>query len=343
MQLNTISFSGFSREESAQLEALLKQAREAIGEMWSIEAENDAQVVVADMDSMYGQMGFLKARGNGKTTVGVTSGARNDADHLLARPVNADSLQTLLKQLASVLPKQTLNAPREVEDAVAARITGQQPALPPRTTGQQPAMPPLPERTTGQQPAMDARSTAERAAVAAPPAEPAPPPPPADVTLNDLLRQGRNAGAIRLQADGAPALIIDFDSQTYGGGTALKPLQPYAGLVIKPGVAEELSAAEAETAQTAAGGKQPIARLQWFIALQSGKGRLQAGFDPNARYKLDKWPQTEREFPKHFRIATVMMKGPATLTEIAEQSGSPLNEVIDFVNASLTSGHTSAA
>ena len=49
-------------------------------------------------------------------------------------------------------------------------------------------------------------------------------------------------------------------------------------------------------------------------------------------------PQIEREYPKHFRIATVMMKGPAKLTEIAEQSGASLGDVTDFVNAGLATG-----
>ena len=43
-------------------------------------------------------------------------------------------------------------------------------------------------------------------------------------------------------------------------------------------------------------------------------------------------------FPKHFRIATAMMKGPATLQEIAEASGVPVSDVADFINANLATG-----
>ena len=53
---------------------------------------------------------------------------------------------------------------------------------------------------------------------------------------------------------------------------------------------------------------------------------------------LTKWPQIEREYPKHFRLATVMMKGPALVKEIAEQAGVGEAEVIDFVNAGLVTG-----
>jgi hypothetical protein len=34
-----------------------------------------------------------------------------------------------------------------------------------------------------------------------------------------------------------------------------------------------------------------------------------------------------------------MMKGPATLDEVAAASGVPLAEVVDFVNASLATGY----
>ena len=90
--------------------------------------------------------------------------------------------------------------------------------------------------------------------------------------------------------------------------------------------------------RAALGDAQPLSRLVWFGGLLAGKGTLAPGYDPEARYQLLKWPQTEREFPKHFRIATAMMKGPATLPEIAEASGVPLADVTDFVNASLATG-----
>ena len=88
----------------------------------------------------------------------------------------------------------------------------------------------------------------------------------------------------------------------------------------------------------AAGEAQPIQRLQWLGGLLAGGGELLPGNDPEGRYQLTKWPQTEREYPRHFRIATAMMKGPATLAEVAEASGSPLAEVADFTNANLATG-----
>src|SRR5690606_26544564 len=88
----------------------------------------------------------------------------------------------------------------------------------------------------------------------------------------------------------------------------------------------------------ATGTVHPSSRLLWLFALVHGEGQLAAGYDAQKNFRLLKWPQIEREYPKHFRIATVMMKQPATLAEIAEQSGAPLAEVVDFVNAYLAIG-----
>ena len=93
----------------------------------------------------------------------------------------------------------------------------------------------------------------------------------------------------------------------------------------------------------AAGPAQPIARLAWYAALLEGKGSLLPELDPEGRFRMTKWLQTEREFPKHFRIATAMMKGPATVAEVAEASGVPQDEVADFFNANLATGYAELA
>jgi hypothetical protein len=156
--------------------------------------------------------------------------------------------------------------------------------------------------------------------------------------LGDFLRPGAIAGPVRLQRGDAPELVLDPSTQTYLGNSALKPLLPYCGVALTEGDFTGVSAAELPGLEAKLGGRHPFARLAWLCALASGGGALMPGYGPNDKYKLLKWPQTEREYPKHFRIATVMMKGPANLTEIAELSGVGLDEVIDYVNASLAIG-----
>jgi hypothetical protein len=152
------------------------------------------------------------------------------------------------------------------------------------------------------------------------------------------LASGRLRGRSRLEAAGT-SVLVDADQRTYYGPTSLKPLTP---LFEATGVAQadfEPVGADIWAAQTAAlGAAQPLARLVWFGALLASHGRLAPGHDASTRFRLTKWPQTEREFPKHFRIATAMMKGPATIAEIAQASSVPEPDVTDFVNASLATG-----
>ncbi len=346
MSRHTLCFTGFSRDEAAAIQALFEKVRPQLASEWVIESESDAQVLLIDMDSMYGHMTWLKAHSGGKITVGLTAGSRSETDHLLVRPLTGEALASLLEHIDSGLPNA---APHQ--DALAARITGQQAVMPPlpsapRSTGQTPAMPPVNPRSTGQMPAMPAnprqtgqqpvfnpdamRSTGQMPAMPNLAAR--------EPMLGDLLKPGVFAGPVKLQLDGAPLLVLDPATQTYLGGSGLKVLQRYGETSIRAEQFSPVAPAELATLTAQLGGTQPWSRLAWLGALVGGKGVIAPGIDPNSRFKLVKWPQTEREFAKHFRIATVMMKGPARLTEIADQSGQTLADVTDFVNANLATG-----
>ena len=165
-------------------------------------------------------------------------------------------------------------------------------------------------------------------------------PAPAPVrTLGDWFVPGALGARVRFTRAGGPDLYIDPATREYFGPGGLKPL---AALVQGAVEAHDFVAVEPaawDAAVASLGAAQPLARLQWYGGLLAGDGKLLPGFDMSSRYKLSTGPQTEREYPKHFRIATAMMKGPATLDEVAAASGVPLPEVVDFVNASLTTGY----
>jgi hypothetical protein len=144
---------------------------------------------------------------------------------------------------------------------------------------------------------------------------------------------------VRYQSAGGLGVLIDADARQYYGPALLKPLSGLFDDIVARDDFKPVSAATWASETAALGAPQPLGRLQWFGGLLAGKGKLLPGFDPTGQYKLGKWPQTEREFPKHFRIATAMMKGPATLDEIAGASGVTLSEVADFINANLVTGY----
>jgi hypothetical protein len=348
----TLCFSGFSREDLAKAQAMFAQANAESGGRFELAPEAEASVLVIDMDSMYGHMTWLKASGGGKTTVGLTSGDRCETDYLVKSPLSTEGLRGLLVQLADGLPAPVAAPPAaaapapamagaSIVAAAAARTTGQQAAMP-RTTGQQPAMP----RTTGQQPAMPpsdeggnktianeylaAMTTGQMAAMQ--------PVVPHEPRISDFLTGNAVRAPVKLQLPGAPVLALDPVSGTYGGSATLKPLLPYVEAIIREGQLEAIDEMEFQRIAKASGGAQPYMRLLWLCGLSVGHGQLLPGYAANKKFLLTKWPQIEREYPKHFRLATVMMKGPAFVKDIAEQAGVPESEATDFVNAGLVTG-----
>lgn len=238
MSSPTLYLSGLSRADEASLRALLEQAQSQLQPPWRLVAEAEADTLLIDMDSMYGQMALMKALGSGKTLIALTEGARADTPFLLRRPFDVNDLA------------QVLNA------AAAASLLVDEHA-------------PLP---------------AASAPVVLPELAPAPTPAPPPAPVN-----------------------------------APEPAPVIAELAIAPEPAPA-----ADPAPIAAAAPSPT-----------------GGLDPDAHYKLDRWPQIDRAYPKHFRIATLMLKGPARLGDIAEATGASVAEVAEFVQAKLASGHAS--
>jgi hypothetical protein len=320
----TLGMTGMDPATESALRAAFEQANARLGQRWRLVPEADADYVAVDMDSMYGPMSWLRLHAAGKQVIGVTSAKRTQTDFHLARPFEAADVASLL---------QTIDGGA----APTAAPAGMSPAPVPqdelpeehRQRVDEEAL--APGVVPGRPGSADAGSLA--------PATVAPPAPPRERRLGDWFAPGALSRRVRFARDGGPDVFIDPAAREYFGPASLKPL---AGYFDGP-VAEEdflpVDAGAWSSGIAALGPGQPLARLQWFGGLLAGGGSMLPGFDAAGRYKLSKWPQTEREYPKHFRIATAMMKGPATLDEVAAASGVPLSDVIDFVNASLATGY----
>lgn len=346
----TLCFTGFSRDEMATIQNQFDQANAALANRWSLTPEADARVLVIDMDSMYGHMTWLKAQGTGKVTVGATAGERSETDHLLRRPFSSKAIEALLKQLdvqpdssapGAVLrtvptpaPTPAAAAPTVAEAVVAAPAPAFVVAPTPVPTPAKPE--PItaaaePPRTNHSADYLAAVTTGQMAATG--------PTVPHELRISDYLSPGRLGGPAKVrQLDGAPVLAFDPGSQTYAGSATLKPLLPYVDAVLADSDLLAIDAAEFDSIKAASGGAQPYMRLLWLCGLTVARGILLPGYSNARKFQLTKWPQVEREYPKHFRLATVMMKGPAQVKEIAEASGVTEQEVIDFVNAGLITG-----
>ena len=309
----TLGTTGMDRATEAEVLAAFKIANTETGHRWSFVEGDAAEYVIIDMDSLYGPMSWLRLHGMGRKVIALTAADREQTDYRLPQPICANNLAVLLNEIAADLTQAPAEMPPPREQEPTAEL--------------EPA------------PIVDPEPQTEPELPAAPEPEPEPEPqpaPPATRPLRQWLAVGHLQQRVRLQCGGAPVLLIDPQAGTWHGPTTLKPLAPcFADDLLESDFAVPDDAAwEAEAA--ALGAAQPLPRLQWL-------GGLLSGTPADGRYLLKKWPQTEREYPKHFRIATVMMKGPAGVAEIAEASGVGSDEVADFINANLATGYAEVA
>lgn len=348
---HTLGFTGMDSATESALHAAFATANAEVGGGWRLAPENEADFVIVDMDSMYGPMSWLRLHGNGRRVVGLTSAPRTQTDFRLARPIDSVSFKALLLELDEHAPE--TGTPQDTAAPAAA----------PAPAGMTPAPQPFDQLPEEQPHAVveDAAPSTEPLSMPTPgvitppdheppsaavgqvmPAAPSIAPhvsaaDPSPRTLADWVRSNRLHGRVRFERGGA-SVLINADQQQYFGPAALKPLAPLFEGPADLDDFKPVDGGEWTTRTAALGDAQPLVRLAWYGALLTGKGALAPGFDPAGRYQMLKWPQTEREFPKHFRIATAMMKGPTTLPELAEASGVALEDVTDFVNANLATG-----
>lgn len=327
-QIRKFALSGFSRADEASFSQLFRAAAAHAGSSAELCPEADAEALIIDADSIYGQMGLMQAQASGKLLIALTTGSRVDADHKLDNPPTEAALTALLSRLAG----EASRAPA----APAAHVPEQASISAPRTSDtpppilSRPADPVVPAPAPLPPAIPSAADTAVDIAPAVPEA-------PRSRSLFEHLQPGVLQQPVQIQRGQAPLLVIDPEARTYLGGGALKPYVEYLNSPLRDSEFKPVSATQVAGLESQLGGRQPIQRLLWLAALFAGEGQL-IGFDPATRFKLGKWPQIEREFPKHFRIATVMMKAPATVDEIAAASGASREEVCDLLNAYLATG-----
>ena len=331
----TLGTTGMDGKTEAEVQAAFKAANAETGNQWTLVEGDEADYVVVDMDSLYGPMSWLRLHAAGRKVIGLTSVDRNQTDFRLPRPISANDFTVLLSEIAVDAPVEAAAA-KAAAEAAAASVRAIEPVAPKVEAAPPPA--PIPEPEPEPKPL----PVPEPEPIPAPEPEPEPLPVialPADRGLARWLLAGGLERRVRLQRGDGPVLLVDPRTRVWHGPATLKPLAGYfeGSLLLEDFTTPDAAAWESEAA--AIGAAQPLSRLQWLGGLLAGRGVLLPGLDPDGKYRLLKWPQTEREYPKHFRIATAMMKGPASVSEVAEASGVAREDVADFVNANLSTGY----
>jgi hypothetical protein len=351
MRLAVVSVEGPDIE---RLQQLLDQVRGQLTRPWLWAAsEAEADVLVIDVDSLYGHMDWLRAHGQGRRVICLTGRPGSEHDVTLTRPITAQGLlqdlrhfeaQARSQAAAAAAPPQADPIPAPQADPAPAPedAKASEPVDP--TLAAPAVVPPDPPPPAVEASRPAGTATQYRLTPRASPIVKARPqivvedhpaaPDPDRLTLADFCAIAALPEPAKLDRADAPTLVIDAERDCYYcSSPTLKPLLAYCNGTIARSEWQPVPVAEIEALRSNALVIHPLARLIWLHTLINSHGHLLAGLDYNARYRLTRWPQIEREFPKHFRIATVMMKGPVSLTEVADQAGATIPDVVDFVDA----------
>jgi hypothetical protein len=316
--------AGATEDVATRIHAMLDDQRTRLDARWRPAHHGNADVLLIDAESVYGHMDWLRAQASGRLVVALASSQESyDPDFWLRTPIQAADLVAVLNRIGAALGVRT-----------AAQVTPIRTPLPAPSTR-------APAPTPAQAPiaaAVEVRPAPQDTPTRPPPvAQPvATPEPPHVRNLLELIdREGEGspmAQRLRLQAEGLPEILLDPRERTWHSSSSLKGLSGWAAHGLRSDDVRHISDGDFAAA-SASLPSQPLARLRWLVHLVRGDGQLESTLDPNGRYKLTRWPQSEREFPKHFRIATMMLKSAAPVEEIAELSGASVADVANFINA----------
>lgn len=161
------------------------------------------------------------------------------------------------------------------------------------------------------------------------------------VNLAEAIALGMATSARKMTGPDGAELVLDPEHNAYHfESTSLKPLE-----IILQQPADRWTPVYSDTLAKAraANAAQSLERLRWFAGLIATPGILGRKLSRSEHYKLNRWPETEREFPKHFRIAKALLKEHATADEVVVASGMPYEDVVDYMNASDAAGRLEAA
>lgn len=308
--VHSVCVVGAAADLTERISALLAEQFQRLDAIWRSADQASADLLLIDPDSVYGHMDWLRAQSSGRHIIACTHTpeAYAGAPHL-RKPISANEFVVVLNRLGALL------------DAQPKAPTAATPPPAPIAAAPTPPAPPAAARPAKPAPPIEA------------PEPPPAPPPLRDPQLLDLLGPDSPLpGKTCLVAPGLPSVFIDPRAGQWHADASLKALAGWCTRTLTRADLRAMSEAEFASA-VATLPSQPHARLTWLAHLTRGAGQLDPGLDAHGRFKLARWPQSEREFPKHFRIATVMLKQAAPIDDIVALSGATASDVADFINA----------
>ncbi|MBS0570141.1 MAG: hypothetical protein JSS28_06010, partial [Proteobacteria bacterium] len=229
-----MAIQGAGEEDVARMRELLVQAAAKLSAPWRYNAGDEGELLVIDVDSVYGHMDWLRAHHARLVAVLTGHGQGEEYEIVLHKPLTIDNLVQVLDRCAA--------------------LTQDHPESAPAPAGA-PAATPAPRKALATPPAP----------AVAPIATPAPEPVPAaevpkERRVHDWLAEHALAAAVRIHSAGAADLVLDPGHRTYYADGNLRALAPHCGRVVTKEELHEVSPVELARLQ-ASGKGQPFARL----------------------------------------------------------------------------------
>ncbi len=292
--MKQFALAGLAETERTEVARLLGRAGTTLDEPWTLhEGEGRADLVVIDPEQFAGRVARVRAL-NERTNFAVIIDAEAETPEawlVLRRPLSTQSLVEMLNRAGCC-------------------DTGTVPGAATTAANE-------PESAA----ADEAETTDTRACFQTPRA-------PRVCTDFDSLVQ---RGALVIERQGLPRLVIDPAAGNYHANAPLSRLEPYFLDPLKGGEYRQLPQSRLNEMRATAPGR-PLVHLHWMSALLRSNGCLGAHLDPGGTYKVQRWMSVYGEYRKQYRIATMMLRS-LRLHEIARKADAKMVDVFDVVNA----------
>ncbi len=299
--------AGIAPAEVSVIVALMRASQASLDHAWGIGTDDDSvDFVLVDLADFGGRCARVRAMDEGKHFAVLARPGEDvlGAELLLHRPLDAKAIVGLLNHAGGAPPAER-RKPVDFSSQLDAFASIRLPARPQARTQVVPVHASSPTRASFLEGCRERPCT----------------------DLDALLKRG----AVLIEREGLPSLLIDPVTETFHTHARLAELEPYF-LDIVNGSERKVVGGMQLVALRKAMPARPLARLRWLHALLRSNGWLAPHLDPSANYRLRSWLPLDADYHKQHRIALTLFR-QAPLHRIAAAAKAHMADVFDVVNA----------
>src|ERR1700742_1246548 len=100
-----LALQGAGADDAARVREVLRQAAGALSTKWLLHDSDDVDLLVIDIDSVYGHMDWLRAQTSGRAIAALTQNPRfEDAEFILRKPLDPGGVAEVLNAVHAIAP-----------------------------------------------------------------------------------------------------------------------------------------------------------------------------------------------------------------------------------------------